>query len=75
MPKFLGQWFAYCLLIGLLVAYLACTPSPFGAHYRARVSGGRLPTPFLAYGVAAAISNSIWKGQTWSMTIKEWSTD
>jgi hypothetical protein len=69
MPKFLGQWFAYCLLIGLLVAYLAVHTVTFGAHYRHvfRVVGS---DAFLAYGVGT-ISNSIWKGQTWSMTIKE----
>ena len=38
MPKFLGLWFAYCLLIGFFVAYLTVIS---GAHYPAvfRVAG------------------------------------
>lgn len=69
MPKFLGLWFAYCLLIGFFVAYLAGHTVAMGAHYRAvfRVVG---TAAFLAYGLGT-ISNAIWKGQTWSMTIKE----
>jgi hypothetical protein len=69
MPKFLGLWFGYCLVIGFFVAYLAAHTVAFGAHYRHvfRVVG---IAAFLAYG-AGTISNSIWKGQTWSMTIKE----
>jgi hypothetical protein len=69
MPKFLGLWFAYCLLIGFFVAYLTAHTVGFGAHYRAvfRVVG---TAAFLAYGLGS-ISNSIWKGQSWSMTIKE----
>jgi hypothetical protein len=69
MPKFLGLWFGYCLLIGLFVAYLAAHTMTSGAHYRHvfRVVGN---AAFLAYGLGT-ISNAIWKGQTWSMTIKE----
>jgi hypothetical protein len=69
MPKFLGQWFAYCLLIGFFVAYLAAHTIVPGTYYLRvfRVVGG---AAFLAYGLGN-ISNSIWKGQTWSVTIKE----
>jgi hypothetical protein len=69
MPKFLGLWFAYCLVIGSFVAYLAAHTVMPGAHYRHvfRVVG---TAAFLAYGLGN-MSNSIWKGQTWSMTIKE----
>ena len=69
MPKFLGQWFAYCLLIGLFVAILAVHTVVPGALYR-RVFHVVGASAFLAYGLGN-ISNSIWKGQTWSMTIKE----
>lgn len=69
MPKFLGQWFAYCLLIGLFVAVLAEHTVVPGALYR-RVFHVVGASAFLAYGLGN-ISNSIWKGQTWSMTIKE----
>lgn len=69
MPKFLGQWFGYCLLVGFFVAYLAAHTVAQGALYPVvfRVVG---TAAFLAYGLGT-ISNSIWKGQTWIMTIKE----
>jgi len=69
MPKFLGQWFGYCLIIGFFVAYLTWHTVPAGAHYRAvfRVAG---TAAFLAYGLGH-LSDGIWKGQMWSATIKE----
>ncbi len=69
MPKFLGLWFAYCVVIGLLVAYLTGHTVAPDARYPAvfRVAG---TAAFLAYGVGQ-LSNGIWKGQTWSMTLKE----
>lgn len=69
MPKFLAQWFVYCLVIGFFVAYLAAHTVASGAHYLAvfRVVG---TAAFLVYGLGH-ISNGIWKGQTWGMTIKE----
>lgn len=69
MPKYLIQWFAYCLVIGFFVAYLTAHTVAQGAHYLAvfRVAG---TAAFLAYGLGN-LSNSIWKGQMWSMTIKE----
>jgi hypothetical protein len=69
MPKFLIQWFVFCLLIGFFVAYLTAHTVPFGAHYLAvfRVVG---TAAFLAYGLGN-LSNGIWKGQMWGNTIKE----
>jgi hypothetical protein len=69
MPKFLGQWFGYCLIVGIFVAYLAWHTVGAGANYLAvfRVVG---TSAFLAYGLGH-LSDGIWKGQTWSMTIKE----
>jgi hypothetical protein len=69
MPKFLGLWFAYCLAVSLIVAHLAAhTVSPFETYRHVfRVVG---VSSFLAYGMGTFV-NSIWKGQTWSMTIKE----
>ena len=69
MPKFLGLWFAFCLVISFFVAYLTGHTVPQGAHYLAvfRVAG---TAGFLAYGLGH-LSNGIWKGQTWSFTIKE----
>jgi hypothetical protein len=69
MPKFLVQWFVYCLVIGFFVAYLAAHTIQPGAHYLAvfRVVG---TAAFLAYGLGN-LSNGIWKGQPWGMVIKE----
>ena len=69
MPKFLGLWFAYCLIIGFFVAYLTGHTVAFGAHYRVvfRVAG---TAAFLAYGLGH-LSNGIWKGQPWGTTLKE----
>jgi hypothetical protein len=69
MPKFLGMWFAYCLIIGLFVAYLTGRTVAPGANYMAvfRVAG---TAAFLAYGLGN-LSNGIWKGQPWSVTLKE----
>jgi hypothetical protein len=69
MPKFLGLWFFYCLLIGFFVAYLTAHTVAPGAYYLRvfRIVG---TAAFLAYGVGH-ISDGIWKGQTWSFTIKE----
>lgn len=69
MPKFLAQWFGYCLVVGVFVAYLTGHTVAPGASYPAvfRVAG---TAAFLAYGLGH-LSNGIWKGQPWSVTIKE----
>ena len=69
MPKFLGLWFGFCLLIAFFVAYLAAHTMAPGTRYLAvfRVVG---TAAFLAYGLAN-ISNGIWKGQRWSVVGKE----
>lgn len=69
MPKFLGLWFGFCLLIGFFVAYLTAHTVPPGVHYLGvfRIVG---TAAFLAYGLGN-LSNGIWKGQTFSFTIKE----
>jgi hypothetical protein len=69
MGKFLGQWFVYCLIIGFFVAYLTGRTVAPGADYLAvfRVAG---TAAFLAYGLGH-LSNGIWKGQPWGVTIKE----
>lgn len=69
MPKFLIQWFVYCLLIGLFVAYLAAHTVVPGAPFRhvLRVVG---TAAFLGYGLGT-FTNAIWKGQPWGMTLKE----
>jgi hypothetical protein len=69
MPKYLIQWFIYCLVIGFFVAYLTGSTLPPGVHYLKvfRVAG---TAGFLAYGLGH-LSNGIWKSQPWSSTIKE----
>ncbi len=69
MAKFLALWFGYCLIIGFFVAYLTAHTVAPGTYYLAvfRIVG---TAAFLAYGLGT-ISNSIWKGQPWSMAIKE----
>ncbi len=69
MPKFLGLWFAYCLIVGFFVAYLTGHTVMLGAHYLAvfRVAG---TAGFLAYGLGH-LSDGIWKGQTWSFVMKD----
>ena len=69
MPKFLIQWFAFCLLVAFFVAYLTAHTVAQGASYLEvfRVVG---TAAFLAYGLGH-LSNGIWKGQKWSATIKE----
>ena len=69
MPKFLIQWFVYCLVIGFFVAYLAAHTIAPGTNYLEvfRVVG---TAAFLAYGLGLVI-NGIWKGQMWGNTMKE----
>ncbi len=69
MPKFLGQWFGYCLLLNFFVAYLAAHTMGAGTPYLQvfRVVG---TAGFIGYGLGI-ISNGIWKGVPWSMVLKE----
>jgi hypothetical protein len=69
MPKFLGLWFAYCLLIGFFTAYLTGHTVAIGAHYPVvfRVAG---TAAFMAYGLGPLV-NGIWKAQPWSGVLKE----
>jgi hypothetical protein len=69
MGKFLGQWFVFCLIISFFVAYLTGHTVGYGVRYLAvfRVAG---TAAFMAYGLGT-LANAIWKGQTWTMTIKE----
>ncbi|MEZ6014373.1 MAG: hypothetical protein R3F49_04615 [Planctomycetota bacterium] len=66
--KFLGTWFAYTILISVVVAYIGGLALAPGAEYLKvfQVTGA---TAFLAYGLAA-IPESIWKGQSWGTTAK-----
>lgn len=69
MPKFLGLWFVYCLIISVFAACLTSYTVAFGARHPVvfRVAG---TAAFMSYGLGPAV-NSIWKGQPWSVTLKE----
>jgi hypothetical protein len=69
LPKFLGQWFVFCLIVSFFVAYLTGHTVAPGLTYLQvfRVAG---TAGFLAYGLGH-LSNGIWKGQPWSVTLKE----
>jgi hypothetical protein len=69
MPKFLGQWFVFCLIVSFFVAYLTGRTVAPGLTYLQvfRVAG---TAGFLAYGLGH-LSDGIWKGQTWGFTMKE----
>jgi hypothetical protein len=68
MGKYLGQWFAYCVVIGIFVACVAGRTLAAGTQY-SRVFHVVGIAAFLAYGVGQ-IQDSIWKGQTWGVTAK-----
>ncbi len=69
MPKYLGQWFVFCLIVGLFAAYLAGRTLAPGTSYLQvfRVAG---TAAFMSYGLAN-LSNGIWKGQRWGTVAKE----
>lgn len=68
MGKYLALWFGYCVVVGIFVAYLTGRTRMAGTPYPEvfRVAGA---TAFMAYGVAQ-LQDSIWKGQTWGVTVK-----
>lgn len=69
LPKFLIQWFVYCLLIAFFVAYLAAHTIAQGTDYLAvfRVVG---TAGFLAFSLGP-LANVIWKGYPTSFVLKE----
>jgi hypothetical protein len=69
MPKFLIQWFVFCLVIGFFVALLMCLTVAPGANHHI-VFHVALVAAFLGYGLGN-LSNGVWKGQPWPVTIKE----
>jgi hypothetical protein len=69
MPKFLLMWFVFCLVIGYFVAYLTGRTLAPGTDYL-RVFQVAGTAGFLGYGLGN-LSNGIWRGQPWSVVIKE----
>lgn len=68
MGKSLAQWFVFCLLVGTVSGYLAGVTLPPGEGYR-RVFRVVSTAALLGYSMGP-ITESIWKGQRWSSTIK-----
>lgn len=68
MGSQLTQWFAYCLLVAVLSAYLAGRMLPPGTEYLEvfRVTG---TVAFASYSMAL-MQRSIWFRQRWSTTLK-----
>lgn len=69
MPKFLGLWFGYCLVLSFFVAYLAAHTIAPGTQYLAvfRVVG---TAAFLTYGLGPLV-NVVWKSYPWGFVLKE----
>jgi nucleoside recognition membrane protein YjiH len=68
MGKFLGQWFVYCVVVGIFTAYLTGRTEPPGSQYIEvfRIAG---TAAFVGYSLAL-VQNAIWKGETWGVTFK-----
>jgi len=68
MGKFLGQWFVYCVVVGIFTAYLTGRTDPPGSQYIEvfRIAG---TAAFVGYSLAL-VQNAIWKGETWGVTFK-----
>src|SRR5260370_16221892 len=69
MPKFLIMWFAYCLLVGLFVAYVTGRTVSRDAGFSVvfHIAG---MAAFLAYGLWA-LGHRIWQRQPRRMRLKE----
>ncbi len=68
MGKQLGGWFVYCVVVGMLCAYLAGLAFGPGTEYRT-IFRFVATAGFLGYAVALWQS-SIWYGRPWSTTLK-----
>ncbi len=68
MGKNLAQWFVYCVVVGILAAYITSRAVDRGADYLSvfRFAGA---TAFIGYTVALW-QNSIWYRRAWSVTLK-----
>ncbi len=68
MGSNLAQWFCFCVVVGVLAAYVAGRALPPGAPYLSvfRFAGA---TAFIGYAVALW-PMSIWFRRAWSITIK-----
>jgi hypothetical protein len=68
MGAALGQWFVFCLVVGVFVAYLTGLALPPGAEPM-RVFRIAATVALLGHGFSS-ITDSIWKGVSWGVTGK-----
>lgn len=68
LPKSLGLWFAFSLVVGVVAAYVAGRTLPAGAEYLEvfRITG---TVAWVAYGWAY-VQESVWFGRPWSFSFK-----
>jgi hypothetical protein len=68
MAGSLGLWFCYCVIVGIIAAYVSGRALAPGAPYRSvfRFAGC---TAFTSYSLAL-LQNSIWYKRSWVTTIK-----
>jgi len=68
MGRALVQWFAFSVVVGVFTAYVASLALAPGAEYMAvfRLTG---TVTFVGYTLGY-VPNSIWKGQSWTTTLK-----
>lgn len=68
MAKNLVLWFVYCVVVGILAAYITSRAVGPGAPYLSvfRFAGA---TAFIGYAVALW-QNTIWYGRAWTSTLK-----
>ena len=68
LGKPLAQWFVFCVVVGLLVAYVGRLGLEVGAD-RTHVFRLTSAAAFLGYGLTN-VTDSIWKGVRWGITGK-----
>lgn len=68
LGSYLGQWFAFCVVVSLFAAYLSSRALPLGAD-SAEVFRFAGTVAFMGYGLSD-VGNSIWFHKSWSTTGK-----
>ena len=68
MNRALGQWFVYCLVVGLFAAYVTGLALGPGAEYMA-VFKIASTAAFMGYALAHA-QDAIWQSQGWAATAR-----
>jgi hypothetical protein len=68
MGSSLGQWFVYCVVVGLFAGYVAGAALPRGAPYLA-VCRSVGTVAFVGYSLASW-QNTIWYKRSWAITLR-----